>query len=381
MHNISSEKYDYIITGAGCAGLSLVAHFIASGKFSDKKILLIDKAPKTENDRTWCFWEIKPGLFEPIVHRQWQQVWFHTEEFSKLFNISPYRYKMIRGIDFYRHCFDLIAKHSHIEVLYEPVQEIDHAETSVTAGGKKYYASYIFNSILFQPPSLKQHEIFLQQHFKGWLIETDQPVFNEAQATLMDFRVSQQHGTTFAYVLPLSPNTAMVEYTLFTKDLLQSDQYDEGLKNYISSFTGTQQYTIKEVEWGVIPMTNHVFSRGSRNVINIGSAGGQTKPSSGYTFYFIQQHSRAIADAIIKTGKPFVPPVHSKKFIYYDSVLLNVLATGKMKGSKVFANMFRGNSAVSILQFLNNESSLGTDLKIITSLPFRPFLLAGIQQL
>ena len=37
-----SDHYDYIISGAGCAGLSLVMHLINSGKFSNKKILIVD---------------------------------------------------------------------------------------------------------------------------------------------------------------------------------------------------------------------------------------------------------------------------------------------------------------------------------------------------
>ena len=43
---------------------------IKSGKFSDKKILLIDKEPKTKNDRTWCFWEKGNGFFENIVAKK-----------------------------------------------------------------------------------------------------------------------------------------------------------------------------------------------------------------------------------------------------------------------------------------------------------------------
>jgi lycopene beta-cyclase len=61
-------RYDYIIAGAGAAGLSLLTRMIACGKFSDKKILIIDKAAKTVNDRTWCFWEKEQGFFEDIVY-------------------------------------------------------------------------------------------------------------------------------------------------------------------------------------------------------------------------------------------------------------------------------------------------------------------------
>ena len=74
---------DYIVTGAGCAGLSLLMHLIHSGRFQDKKILLIDKDAKQSNDRTWCFWEEEEGLFEPIVYQQWQKLWFQSYGFSK----------------------------------------------------------------------------------------------------------------------------------------------------------------------------------------------------------------------------------------------------------------------------------------------------------
>ena len=94
-----SKDYDFIICGAGCAGLSLAVHMIHSGQFMDKKILLVDKNEKKVNDRTWCFWETKPGLFEEIVYRKWKNVWFHGENFSGLLKLEPYEYKMIRSIE------------------------------------------------------------------------------------------------------------------------------------------------------------------------------------------------------------------------------------------------------------------------------------------
>lgn len=376
----STHKYDYIFTGAGCAGLSLLMHIIATGRFADKKILLVDKSHKTENDRTWCFWETEPGLFQSIVCKQWQHVWFHSNEFSRMLEIAPYQYKMIRGIDFYDHCFAVIEEQKNIDVVYAEVSEVNAADTSVVAEGERYYGKYIFNSILFQKPVLKSNEFYLLQHFKGWLIETAKPVFNPSQAVLMDFRVGQQHGTTFAYVLPVSAKLAMVEYTLFTNELLQSQQYDAGLREYISRFIPVD-YEIKQEETGIIPMTNYAFPAGEGNVMNIGSAGGQTKPSSGYTFYFIQQHSRAITDALLNTGEPFIASQKAKKFDYYDSVLLNVLATAKVPGDKVFSDLFRKNAPETILRFLNNDSTLKEDLRIISSLPVWPFLKAGLQEM
>lgn len=375
----SPNKYDYIFTGAGCAGLSLLVHLISAGKFSDKKILLLDKVPKNTNDRTWCFWETEASLFEPIVHKRWNTAWYHTDRFSRLLDLFPFQYKMIRGIDFYNYCFDIIGKQSNIDVHFAPVESIDYNATSVKAGDDTFYGEYIFNSIQFDKPVIGKNKFYLHQHFKGWLIETQEPCFDDGQATLMDFRVSQQHGATFVYVLPVSQNKAMIEYTLFTSSLLQPYQYDEGLQEYTNRFI-PGEFTILEQEAGIIPMTNYAFSAGKGNVVNIGSAGGQTKPSSGYTFYFIQQHSKAICEALTANGKPFVRPMYSRRFRYYDGVLLNVLATGKLPGKKVFDALFRKNNPADVLRFLNNESPLSTDLAIISSLPTGPFLQAGLQQ-
>lgn len=375
-----SNKYDYIFAGAGCAGLSLLLHLVTSGKFADKKILLIDKERKTANDRTWCFWESGQGLFESIIYKKWDAAWYHSDKFSRLLDLSPYQYKMIRGIDFYNYCFDIIKRHSNIEILYAPVESIGYENATVAAGGNTFYAEFIFNSVPQDKLTLAKNEFYLHQHFKGWMIETQEPCFDDTQATLMDFRVSQQHGATFVYVLPVSAHRAMVEYTLFTPRLLQLYQYDEGLQEYVNRFIPSA-FSIIEEETGIIPMTNYTFSRGSGNVVNIGSAGGQTKPSSGYTFYFIQQHSKAIAQELIRTGKPFISPMYPRRFRYYDGVLLNVLATGKLPGKKVFDALFRKNRPADILRFLNNESPIGTDLAIISSLPTRPFMQAGLQQL
>ena len=109
------NRYDYIVAGAGAAGLSLLTHLINSGQFSNKKILLVDRAPKNQNDRTWCFWEKDAGPFESIVYKSWSSMWFYGDDgSSKLHDISPYRYKMIRGIDFYQYCFNLLAKQLNI---------------------------------------------------------------------------------------------------------------------------------------------------------------------------------------------------------------------------------------------------------------------------
>jgi lycopene beta-cyclase len=377
----SKTQYDYIIAGAGCAGLSLIMHMIHSGKFADKKILLVDKDKKDKNDRTWCFWEKEVSLFEPIVKSRWHQAWFHGEEFSALLSLKPYEYKLIRGIDFYKYCFEKISACPNIQIRFGNVTEVinrgDHA--AVIMDGARITAQYIFSSILFSKPELNKKEIYLLQHFKGWIIELNEPRFKPDEATLMDFRVDQSMGATFVYIMPFSETKVLIEYTLFSDSLLTPARYDEGLGIYIKEVLGISNYKKVEEEFGIIPMTNYKFPTHDGHVIFIGTAGGQTKASSGYTFRFIQKHSTGIVQQMILNKKP-VAETSSKKFNFYDSVLLQILHEKKMPAEIIFNSLFRKNKPQSILRFLDNESSLKEDIKIISSLPTTPFLKAALKQ-
>lgn len=381
MSSSTNRQADYIITGAGCAGLSLAMHMIRSGKLDNKKILIVDQHSKKNNDRTWCFWENGNGVFEDIVFSSWDQLWYYGEGQKLQLTLDPFRYKMIRGIDFYHYCLKELGARDNVQIIFEKVDAVFSNEeaTGVMINGERYDCDYLFNSILFDQPQMKENEYWMLQHFKGWLIETENEGFETSSATLMDFRTSQENGTAFCYVLPFSNKRALVEYTLFSHELLEQPQYDNGLKEYISKHVTGGNYKIIEEEFGVIPMTNHQFKTGRHQLVNIGTAGGQTKGSSGYTFHFIQQHSRDLVEALVTTGRPRINTV-PKRFHFYDSVLLNILHNKTLPGEKIFTQLFKKNRTDSVLRFLHNESSLKEELRIISTLPVLPFTKAALQQ-
>jgi lycopene beta-cyclase len=335
----STKSYDFIFLGTGCASLSILMRMIGSGRFADKTFLLIDKESKNNNDRTWCFWEKENGYFETIVYKKWNDLLFKTGELSLSLNIAPYKYKMIRGIDFYNYCFSKIALQSNIQIKYGKIDF--ERNNSIKINGESLITNYaiVFNSI-YLPAKKEQNKFYLLQHFKGWIIETSTNQFNPDQGTLMDFSISQKHGTTFIYVLPLTPNKALVEYTLFTKNLLQKEEYDLQLQNYIKQQLHISNFKIVEEEFGVIPMTNEDFTAYENGMYHIGTAGGQTKPSTGYTFQFIQkQASQIVKDLILK--KYLSKKINSKKrFHFYDSTLLHILSKNKLQGKEIFTLLF-----------------------------------------
>ena len=376
------QRYDFIIAGMGCAGLSLAVQLSRAGLTKNKRILLVDREHKDTNNRTWCFWETEAGFFEDIVYHSWDKAWFHSSKFSTLLELAPYRYKMIRGIDFYAFCMKQIAEDPSFEILHTDVTSVGtvNGEAVCETTNGRYTAPVIFNSIIFKKPVIKQGEYFLLQHFKGWVIRTHEPAFDPLQATLMDFRPHQQHGTTFVYVMPFSTSEALIEYTLFTSSVLEESDYREGLSNYIDETLKIKNWVIEEEEYGVIPMTNFRFNRREGSVMNIGTAGGMTKASSGYTFRFIQKDCAAIVESIQRSGSPFNTSWNPGRFHWYDSVLLNILSKGVIKGDSIFTDLFQQNEPEKILKFLDNETSIAEEIRILWSLPQWPFMKAGFSE-
>ncbi|HEX8562505.1 MAG TPA: lycopene cyclase family protein [Flavobacterium sp.] len=373
------RDYDYIIAGAGCAGLSLAVHLIKSGKFAEKKILITDQSSKRENDRTWCFWETESGIFEDIVFRQWGQLQVRDANGTIPLDLKSYQYKLIRGIDFYNYSLALIAKQPNFTFLKGKTEQVfNGGSPGITVNGETFTAQYIFNSIL-KKPTLRSGNVFMLQHFRGWRITTSTPVFDPAKATLMDFRTPQNGVTAFLYVLPFSEAEALIEYTVFSTSVLAEADYENALQQYILKFISSD-YVIAEREAGVIPMTNADFPTYENSLFYIGTAGGQTKGSTGYTFQFIQKQSAEIVD-LLKLGKKPKSKKQPWRFRFYDSVLLDVLSNNSVPGAAVFIRLFEKSNCRDVFRFLDNETTLPTELRIISRLPFAPFAKAALRRL
>ena len=377
-------KYDYIIAGSGCSGLSLLYKIYQTTELQDKSILVIDKDQKNKNDRTWCYWEQKLGPFESIVHSKWNKLEFITDSFQKKQALESYTYKMIRGIDFYNFVLDYIKKFKKVNFIFEEIIEINSYKDCcfIKTNKNTYEGKYVFNSTpIFNPKINKQNSLL--QHFNGWVIETKKKSFDSKIGRLMDFNITQEDGATFMYVLPISDKEALVEYTLFSPDVLKKEKYTLALTRYIKEVLEIDDYTIKHKESGIIPMSLAKFKGNpKKNIFNIGTAGGYTKASTGYTFQFIQKNISKIVDKLKVDKYPKIPITFEEKVNqWFDKTLLDVLINRKISGKDVFCKLFKNNKLETILAFLSNESNFSMKLSIMKSLPIIPFFISGIKQL
>ena len=373
------QHYHYIFTGSGLSALMTVYEMLLSGKFEDKSILLIDENTKKVNDRTWCFWD-EDNLFDEIVSKKWNQAVFANEKFNRILELTPYQYKKINGLDFYELVFKKISEHKNIHFLNQKV--VDFTELGnhciVKTENETFTCNKIFNSI-YKPEVVTAQTKFplIHQHFIGWFIKSKEAVFTPNCATFMDFSVEQKGNTRFMYVLPTSENEALLEYTLFSKDLLSKEEYESEIKKYIENL-GITEFEIIEKEQGNIPMTCYPFwKHNTKNIVNIGSAGGWTKASTGYTFKNASKKSKALV-RFLKSESDFTKFHKKDKFWFYDLLLLDILGSKNELGSKIFSSMFKSGNSTMIFKFLDEETSISEDLQVIWRCPKMIFVKALI---
>ena len=372
------ERFDYIICGGGASGLLLSNALLSDKHFNDKKILIIEKDSKTDNDKTFGFWNDKESVLDNIVFKEWEYAEFRDSNSHNSFLLSPYKYKMIKSNEFYLYIGDKISKASNFTYLNSTVNEIDQVNNTVKTNDGEFSSKIIFSSI-YNEVSFKKYPL-LKQHFIGWTIETKDESFDDNKITFMDFSVDQKDEIRFMYILPFSKNKALIEYTLFSGEIINDDEYEKEIKAYLKK-KNILNYSIVEKEKGMIPMTCYPFFENNTDTyFQIGTAGGWSKPSTGYTI----KNSIEKIDIIInslKQNKPLSKIRFKNRFWYYDLLFLDVLIASKGKGSQVFSDLFKNNDPIKIFKFLDEKTSVMEELSIFLSVDIKTFVRSLIKRI
>lgn len=366
------ESYNHIIIGAGAAGLQLMLGLLADPDRQKETILVIDPDEKTKNDRTWCFWEEDEGLYDEVVHKAWHKGKFISKEKDIPLAMEDYQYKMIRSLDFYNYTREKAKGAKNLTWVQEEVASVNE-KNEVKTGAITYTGDYVFDSRITDDFNADKTAITIAQHFLGWIIRTEDPVFDPETFTMMDFRENKEDNCSFTYILPLDEKTALVEFTFFSEDLLSKEEYVVLLKNYIEQVLQIP-YEIIEEEVGVIPMTNFPFAKGNKQrYIKIGTGGGWVKPSTGYSFRNSQRYVEKIL-ANIRAGRPPARKLISQRHRFLDTIFIKVLRDNNASGEKLFEKMYSGLSTKTVFRFLDEQSSLSEDFRIMLLFPELKFI-------
>ena len=349
------KEFDYIIIGGGCAGLSLAYELEINDKLKEKTLAIIETREEYKRDKTWSFWKVFNHNFDDCVIKSWNNFTINSKDSSHELTNKKFPYQSIDSEKFYKKINSKLSLNPNVS-FFKNINEINSKN------------SLIFNSV-FEGELDKSK---LWQHFQGIEIETPKNIFDDEIINLMDFNCDQRNDVHFFYTLPFSKNKALIE-TTWLSDLEDQNlmDYDLQLENYIKNNLGIKNYKINFIEKGAIPLFYPSFNNNNKT-INIGSAGGMTRLSTGYTFLNIQEHSNYIMKNINKIEKINKFSL-GKKYQFLDKIFLKVLKDYPERMPKIFFDMFKTSSS-TIIKFLSNKSNIFEDLLIILKMPKWIFL-------
>ncbi|UYZ61103.1 lycopene cyclase family protein [Hymenobacter latericus] len=375
---MTPPDFDYLLAGGGAAGLSLAYHLSQEPRLRHKRVLLLEPEEKNQNDRTWSFWADRPTPYDAVLAGQWRQLAFRSPELDAVLPLQRHRYCTLRGLDFYRFVQQALdARPEQFTVVQARVEQLENTPTGVAAhtSAGTFTARYAFDS---RPPKPepRPNKRYLWQHFVGWEVEADYDAFDARTPVFMDFRVPQHHECRFVYVLPFSPRRALVEYTLFSGQLLPQAEYEQALRDYLATALGGRPYRIAETEAGAIPMTDHVFApRTGTNIVHLGTRGGRVKASTGYAFLRMQQHAERLTAALASTGAlPANLTGDAWQFRLFDTLLLDIMQREGERTGQIFSELFRNNPVERILDFLDERTTWAENFQVMNSVTPWPFM-------
>ncbi len=344
------REFDYIIIGGGCAGLSLAYELEIHEKFKDKTLAIIEPRNVYNRDKTWSFWKVAAHNFEDCVKRSWSNFSVNIPDQTKYVKCDNLPYQSIDSGLFYEKIIKTLKKNTNIN-FFKNINEISTKN------------SFIFNSVSDVSDS-KNH---LWQHFSGIEIETNQDLFDDQIFNLMDFDCEQRDSVHFFYTLPFSKKNALIETTWISDLNHPSNQnYSIQLEDYIKNKLKIKNYGIKFKETGAIPLF-HPKNIKKINQMEIGTAGGMTRLSTGYTFMNIQSQSKYIRENFENIQKVNNFTLNSK-YKFLDNIFLKVLKRNSKKMPQIFFKMFNC-TPNTIINFLSNKSNIYEDISVISKMP------------
>ena len=349
------KEFDYIIIGGGCAGLSLAYELDLHSKLKDKTLAIVEHRDEYKRDKTWSFWKVSPHNFEDCIIKSWDNFTINIPGHLKHIDCKNMPYQTIDSGLFYQKIIGKIKQNTNI-YFFKNINEVNTEN------------SFIFNSV----SQTVDNKSSLWQHFSGIEIETSKDFFDEKIFNLMDFDCDQKNSVHFFYTLPFSKTKALIE-TTWISDLNNTslNDYDIQLKDYVENKLKIKNYKINYKETGAIPLF-HPNNIKKLNQIEIGTAGGMTRLSTGYTFLNIQEQSKYIRKNIenIKDTKIFSI---ERKYEFLDNIFLKVLKKNPERMAQIFYKMFNG-SPNTVINFLSNKSNILEDISIISKMPKWVFL-------
>ncbi|MGC6472302.1 MAG: lycopene cyclase family protein [Parvibaculales bacterium] len=372
--NVHSNGKNYAIIGAGAGGLTL-AHRLSEDP--DCSVTLIDPAFDRQN-HIWGFWDKGETYLERARNlacgswSNWEII--HKREPAVLRGRN-YVYRAVQSKDYEQSLLRNLRTRQnvmfHVTKVLEVVAEAEQRKLFLSNGLHQSF-DVVFNTTPGRPVTTIFDKPLLQ-HFLGWHVEYEEPCFDAGSIRLMDFRVTQDQGIHFIYLLPFSKTEALVESTVLSAEPLAESWYQERIRDYLAYRFG-DDYRIRSTEQGIIPMSR-LTPNWRQTAIGVGMSGGALRASSGYAFaQMLGQIDRLVLSLRGGRSDVTVQPTIDLAERWMDDVFLRVLNDCPKRAPGIFYAMGKKLDGDQFAGFMRGQAPWKTRLKLIRSVPKMPFL-------
>ncbi|MHA7131368.1 lycopene cyclase family protein [Algoriphagus namhaensis] len=370
------KRVDYIIAGAGCAGLSLVYHMLQS-PLKEAQIVIIDPCLGEIPNKTWCYWSDSPLDIHPAnALKSWSKLNLNLSQPIQNLDLGALNYYHLSSAAFFQSIYQLLHKSPQVTLIKSEVKDLEEWQNGAIAtlsDGRQFKANYAFDSR--RKDSDFDQKNLLKQIFLGWKIKCDNPIFTKESITLMEQFRPNRDQFDFFYILPYSDTEALVEYTVYSSAEIPKDQLKQKLLDYLAHKTKKESYQVTFEEFGMIPMTTKIKDRPTSEwIINLGTKAGWSKASTGYTFHQIQRSTQQMVQDLLSAKGKISVQRKSRRFHFYDNILLNIISKWPQELHLVFEDLFSKNKTDKVLRFLNEDTSLWEEFTLLGKLKYRIFL-------
>ena len=104
------KKFDYIIVGGGCAGLSLAYELEINNKLNSKTLAIIEPRAEYKRDKTWSFWKVINHNFDDCIIKTWNNFSINSPSGSQELKTESFPYQSIDSGLYYRKINTLVRK-------------------------------------------------------------------------------------------------------------------------------------------------------------------------------------------------------------------------------------------------------------------------------
>jgi len=207
------NKFDYIIVGAGCSGLSLAYEMNARKLFANKTCAIIDKRKDFKKDKIWSYWDVYEHSFTDCLINKWDKFHVKNGQDQIILDCKSFEYQSIDSDKFYKKIINNLNLNKNIKlILDKPINKIYETNEGavIECDSEIFKSDVMFNSSL-DNKSTKENQIY--QHFYGCEVEFDEYANLPLYPTLMDFICNQDNWVHFFYTLPMFKNKIFIENT------------------------------------------------------------------------------------------------------------------------------------------------------------------------